>query len=137
MMTKKATLSEVPAKYLGLGGWGLTAAVVANEVHPLCYPLGEENKLVIAPGLLTGTPASSSGRLSVGAKSPLTGGIKEASTGGLAGQKLARLNIAAIVIEGLPQEDKLYIIYIDKNGVNMLPDDENLEAWAIMPLWLS
>lgn len=124
MTTKKATFTEVPAKYSGLGGRGLTAAVVANEVHPLCHPLGEENKLVIAPGLLTGTPASSSGRLSVGAKSPLTGGIKEASTGGLAGQKLARLNIAAIVIEGLPQEDKLCIIHIDKNGVNMLPGDE-------------
>jgi len=124
MTTGKATLSEIPAEYSGLGGRGLTAAVVAREVHPLCHPLAEDNKLVIAPGLLTGTPASSSGRLSIGAKSPLTGGIKESSTGGMAGQKLARLDFAAIVIEGLPQEDKLYVVHIDKNGVTILPGDE-------------
>lgn len=124
MTSQKPTLSEIPAEYSGFGGRGLTAAVIAREVHPLCHPLAEENKLVIAPGLLTGTPASSSGRLSVGAKSPLTGGIKESSTGGLAGQKLARLDIAAIVIEGLPQEDKLHVVHIDKNGVTILPGDE-------------
>ena len=68
----------------------------------LCHPLGAENKLVIAPGLLSGTAAAMSGRLSVGCKSPLTGGIKEANAGGQAAQVLARLGYAAIILEGKP-----------------------------------
>ncbi len=124
MTTGKATLSEIPARYSGLGGRGVTSAVTASEVHPQCHPLAEENKLVIAPGLLTGTPAFSSGKLSIGAKSPLTGGIKESSTGGLAGQKLARLGIAAVVIEGLPPPDSAYIIHIGGNGAAIIPAEE-------------
>ena len=69
-------VSEGPmGPYEGLGGRGLTSAIVAKEVPPLCHPLGEDNKLVIAPGLLSGTTAAISGRVSVGCKSPLTGGI--------------------------------------------------------------
>ena len=71
---------------------------------PLCHPLGAENKLVIAPGLLSGTAAAMSGRISVGCKSPLTGGIKEANSGGQPSQVLARLGYAAIVLEGKADE---------------------------------
>jgi aldehyde:ferredoxin oxidoreductase len=85
--------------YAGLGGRGMTSAIVSNEVPPLCHPLGAENKLVIAPGLLSGSAASTSGRLSVGCKSPLTGGIKESNSGGQAAAALARLGYAAIVLE--------------------------------------
>jgi aldehyde:ferredoxin oxidoreductase len=86
----KAT--ETPmGDYEGMGGRGLTSTLVAKEVPPMCHPLGEENKLVIAPGLLSGTIASMSGRISVGCKSPLTGGIKEANAGGQPSQMLARL----------------------------------------------
>ncbi|MFY9707869.1 MAG: aldehyde ferredoxin oxidoreductase N-terminal domain-containing protein, partial [Desulfobacterales bacterium] len=60
--------------YAGLGGRAMTSTIVAKEVPPLCHPLGADNKLVIAPGLLSGTTAAMSGRLSVGCKSPLTGG---------------------------------------------------------------
>ena len=86
--------------YAGLGGRGLTSAIVSKEVPPLCHPLGADNKLVIAPGLLSGTIAAMSGRISVGCKSPLTGGIKEANSGGRPSQVLARLGYAAIVLEG-------------------------------------
>ena len=68
---------EPVGKYLGLGGRAMTSIVVATEVHPLAHPLGAENKLVIAPGMLSGTTGSMTGRLSVGCKSPLTGTIKE------------------------------------------------------------
>ena len=77
--------------------------IVSKEVPPLCHPLGAENKLVIAPGMLSGTTAAMSGRISVGCKSPLTGGIKEANAGGQASQVLARLGYAAIVLEGKPE----------------------------------
>jgi len=112
-----------PGEYAGLGGRALTSAVVSKEVPPLCHPLGANNKLVIAPGLLSGTAAAMSGRLSVGCKSPLTGGIKEANAGGQAAQVLARLGYAAIILEGKPPADGLYKVLINKDGVKVIPDN--------------
>ncbi len=109
--------------YEGLGGRALTSALVSQEVPPLCHPLGEDNKLVIAPGLLSGTSAAISGRISVGCKSPLTGGIKEANAGGQPSQILAMLGYAAIVLEGKPQNDTLYRIFIEKDKVKITPDN--------------
>src|SRR6266540_4624903 len=111
----KAT--KVPVgDYAGLGGRALTSAIVSKEVPPLCHPLGAENKLVIAPGLLSGTAGAMSGRLSVGCKSPLTGGIKEANSGGQAAQALARLGYLAVIVEGQPAGDDLWKITIDAKG---------------------
>jgi len=118
----KAT-EEPLGDYSGMGGRGLTSAMISKEVPPLCHPLGEENKLVIAPGLLSGTTAANSGRISVGCKSPLTGGIKEANAGGQASQVLARLGYAAIVLEGKPKDDTLYKVFINKDGVKIAPDN--------------
>ncbi|MGA2937004.1 MAG: aldehyde ferredoxin oxidoreductase C-terminal domain-containing protein [Syntrophobacteraceae bacterium] len=118
----KAT--EVPTgEYAGLGGRALTSTLVAKEVPPLCSPIGADNKLVIAPGILGGTIAAMSGRLSVGAKSPLTGGIKEANAGGQAAQVMARLGYAAIVLEGKPENDDLYKVYVNKDGVKIIKDN--------------
>lgn len=116
--------SAVPVgPYAGLGGRALTSAIISKEVPPLCHALGAENKLVLAPGLLSGTIAAMSGRLSVGCKSPLTGGIKEANAGGQAAQTLARLGYAAIVLEGKPKDDSVYKIVINKDGVTITPDN--------------
>jgi aldehyde:ferredoxin oxidoreductase len=119
MTTKNVTIGEVPEKYIGLGGRALTSNFVADEVKPTCHPLGKNNKLIIAPGLLSGTSAANSGRISVGAKSPLTGGIKESNSGGSFSQKMAKLGIKALVIEGMPGEDQFYIIKVDANGVTI------------------
>jgi len=97
-------------EYAGQGGRGLTSTIVASEVPPLCHPLGEDNKLIIAPGLLSGTTAAMSGRISVGCKSPLTGGIKEANAGGQPSQMLAG-------------DDTLYKIVINSGGVQVVPDN--------------
>ena len=115
--------TEPVGDYAGSGGRGLTSAIVSKEVPPLCHPLGEDNKLVIAPGLLSGTTAAMSGRISVGCKSPLTGGIKEANAGGQPSQMLARLGYAAIVLEGLPKDDTLYKVLINKKGVEIKADN--------------
>jgi hypothetical protein len=112
------------ASYAGLGGRGITSKIVRDEVPPLCHALGAENKLVIAPGLLSGAPAACSGRLSVGAKSPLTGGIKESNAGGTAAQKLARLGVAALVIEGKPADGSIWKLVINKKGASLLPAKE-------------
>ena len=84
----------------------LTSTMVAAEVPATCHPLSAENRLVIAPGILTGTGAPCSGRISVGAKSPLTGTIKESNSGGQAALALAALGIRAIVLEGRPSEKR-------------------------------
>jgi len=124
-MTDLSTkIEEVPAAWAGHGGRGLTSTIVAAEVPPTCHPLGQHNKLVFAPGLLAGTPAANSGRLSAGAKSPLTGTIKESNAGGTAAQLLARLGIKALIIEGVPKEDKWYSLHIDKEGLKINEETE-------------
>ena len=109
--------------YAGLGGRALTSAVINKEVPADCHPLGPENKLVIAPGLLSGTAAVSSGRLSVGCKSPLTGGIKEANSGGQGAIVMARLGYAAVILEGERSGDDLFVIRMSQDGVKVDKDD--------------
>lgn len=117
-------ITETPVgEYAGLGGRALTSAIVSKEVPPLCHPLGANNKLVFAPGLLSGTVAAMSGRLSVGCKSPLTGGIKEANAGGQPAQVLARLGYTAIVLEGKPSADDIYKLVINSDGVSIAVDN--------------
>lgn len=115
---------KLSGDYAGLAARALTSAIVSKEVIPTCHPLDEHNKLVIAPGLLSGTTAPCSGRMSFGAKSPLTGGIKESNAGGTASQKLGRLGIAAIVLEGKPVDDKLYALEVNKDGVKLVAADD-------------
>jgi len=117
-------IETVPAAWAGLGGRGLTSTIVAAEVPPTCHALGANNKLVFAPGLLTGTAAANSGRLSAGAKSPLTGTIKESNAGGTAAQMLARLGIKALIIEGLPTKDAWYSLHVNKDGVSVQEETE-------------
>ncbi len=116
--------AETADPYRELGGRALTSAVVAAEVTATCHPLSAENKLVIAPGILTGTGAPCSGRLSVGGKSPLTGTIKESNSGGMAALALAGLGVRAIVVEGKPERGKLFRLLVDKDGLRIEPADD-------------
>ncbi len=117
MTTREATIGDAPEKYLKLGGRALTSTFVNDEVKATCHPLGKNNKIIFATGLLGGTSAPNSGRLSVGAKSPLTGGIKESNTGGTFAQQMGRMGIKAIAIEGMPEDDKFYIIKVTMDEV--------------------
>lgn len=114
-----ASFEELPERWRSLGGRGLTSAVVAEEVPPGADPLGPENRLVLAPGVLAGTSVPNSGRLSVGAKSPLTGTVKESNSGGSTAQKLARLGVAAVVLQGASREPLL--VKIAAAGVSFHP----------------
>lgn len=114
----------VPPDYERLGGRALIAKILLNEVPPGCDALGPHNKLIFAPGLLGGANVATAGRLSVGAKSPLTGGAKEANAGGTAGDALGRLGIKAIVIEDQPATKGLQILVIDGNSAQLLPADD-------------
>ena len=115
----KVVVEDMSKEYLGLGGRGLSSQIVGREVPPKADPLGPENKLIFSAGILAGTTVPNTGRLSVGAKSPLTNGVKEANAGGSAAQKIARLGLQAVVIEGCAKE--LTLLKIDKNGATFTP----------------
>ena len=124
MTNLKVGMEDLPSEYEALGGRALTSTIVNTEVPPACSPLGARNKLVIAPGLFSGTSAPCSGRLSVGGKSPLTGGIKESNVGGTASPKIARLGIAAIVVEGQPEDGKTYLLKVGKDDCSLEEADD-------------
>jgi aldehyde:ferredoxin oxidoreductase len=127
MTNLKVTAEDVPEKYKHMGGRWLTDSIVCDEVDPTCHPLGPHNKVVFAPGIVTGTNAPSSGRISVGGKSPLTGGIKEANAGTPFAGMVARLGVKAVVVEGRPEEKgKHWLLKMDKDGYELQPANE----WA-------
>src|SRR3989304_4194429 len=90
MSKLRVEVEDAPEGYRLLGGHALTSHIIAQEVPPTCHPLRAQNRLVLAPGLLGGTGATTSGRTSVGSKSPLTGGGKEADGGGRLGHNAGR-----------------------------------------------
>lgn len=106
-----------------LGGRALTSRLVAREVDPTANALGAGNKLVFAPGLLGGTAMTTSGRVSFGGRSPLTGGIKEANVGGQLGHRLARLGVKAVVVEGEPPDGRWRLLRITRDGGSLEPAD--------------
>ena len=110
------------SKYFLRGARGLSSQIIHDEVPPLCDPLGKENKIILANGVLAGSPFPCSARTSIGAKSPLTNGIKEANVGGRPAMMLARHGIRAIVLED--KSSTLKYIIIDEEGFKILPADK-------------
>jgi aldehyde:ferredoxin oxidoreductase len=101
------------------GGRLLTAQLVTEQVRPDADPLGPGNCLVFAAGPLAGMRVSTGGRLSVGAKSPLTKGIKEANAGGMAADSLAALGYRALVLTGARPAGEPVILVLDEAGVRL------------------
>src|SRR6476619_1584557 len=102
----------VPESWKRLGGRGLLARILLDEVDAQCDPLGPGNKLIFAPGLLVGHMLSSTDRISVGGKSPLTGGIKEANAGGRTGLHLTHMGLHTLIIEDQPEEEGLWVLHL-------------------------
>jgi len=121
--TRGLSREPVPKEWEHLGGRGLSARILLDEVPPTCEPLGPYNKLVFAPGLLVGHRISSCDRISVGGKSPLTGGIKESNAGGSTGFALAQLGIKALILEDKPNDAAWQILFLSKEGVRFEPAD--------------
>ena len=124
MTDLSTSIEDVPSGWAGHGGRGLTSTIVAAEVPPTCHPLGARNKLIFAPGLLSGTSAANSGRISAGAKSPLTGTIKESNSGGTAAQKLAKIGCKVLIIEGQPQDECWYSLCLTPGGITISKEEE-------------
>lgn len=87
-----------------LGGRGFIVHTLLTEVPAGVDPLGPENKIVFALGPLSGQPLAGSGRNSIGAKSPLTGGFGESEAGGFFGAELRRSGFDALVVEGVSKK---------------------------------
>jgi len=129
MASRTARLEPVKEAYSRLGGRGLTSTIVHDEVPPTCHPLGPNNKLVFSPGIVTGTNAPTSARISAGGKSPLTGTIKESNAGSAWGPDLASLGIKALVVEGQPKEKgKYWMARLSWDGAKREPKVEFLPA---------
>ena len=101
------------------GGRLLISKFLLREVPPICDPLGRHNKLIIAPGLLGDTVVTTTGKFSVGGKSPLTRGVKESDVGGEAGKKIARLGIKALVLEEIPDKPGTKILFVKANEITL------------------
>src|SRR5512143_163089 len=117
-------LEPVPDSWKRLGGRGLSARILLDEVDAQCDPLGPGNKLIFAPGLLVGHMLSSTDRISVGGKSPLTGGIKEANAGGRTGLHMTHMGIHALIIEDQPREDGFWVLHLSLNGAQWEKADD-------------
>jgi len=107
--------------YQHLAGRALSSRLLFDEVPAHCEPLGPKNKLIFTCGLLAGTTTSCANRLSIGAKSPLTGGIKESNAGGIAAYKMGRLGIRAIIVEDIREDEDWYILLISKDTAILKP----------------
>jgi aldehyde:ferredoxin oxidoreductase len=115
--TKTFLREAMPHTWERLGGRALIAKILVDEVPGTCEPLGPLNKLIYTPGLLVGHMLSSCDRISIGGKSPLTRGVKEANAGGTTGLYLTHLGIKALILEDKPIDDAWYVIYVDNNGI--------------------
>jgi len=115
------TCSEEEQKW---GGRSFIAHHFLKEVDPLCDPLGRNNKLIIASGLLGDTPVTTAGRVSVGGKSPLTGGIKESNVGGFAGKKMARLGLKAVLLEDALDDPRPRVLLVRKDTAELIDAPE-------------
>jgi aldehyde:ferredoxin oxidoreductase len=114
---KTYSFEDVPPTWEKLGGRGLVARILVDEVDATCEPLGHMNKLLFTPGLLVGHMLSSCDRISIGGKSPLTGGVKEANAGGTTGLQMAFLGIKALIISDKPVGGDWSVLLISNNAV--------------------
>ncbi len=128
--TQTLSREPIPETWEHLGGRALLARIMVDEVIPTCDPLGPNNKLIFAPGLLVGHMLSSCDRISVGAKSPLTNGVKESNAGGRTGLQLSYLGIKALIIEDQPEEPGLWMVHLSADGVQFESADE-FAGWGV------
>jgi aldehyde:ferredoxin oxidoreductase len=122
--TQTLIRQPVPESWAHLGGRGLIARILLDEVLPTCEPLGEYNKLLFCPGLLVGHMLTSCDRISIGGKSPLTGGVKEANAGGTTGLEMTSLGIKALVIDKIPSQAGWWVLHLSSAGARFFPADE-------------
>ncbi|MBI3978964.1 MAG: aldehyde ferredoxin oxidoreductase family protein [Chloroflexi bacterium] len=107
-----------------LGGRGLGVKLLADRCDPTVAPLSPDNKLVIAVGPLTGSAAPTAGRFSVVTRSPLTGTIFDANSGGFWGPQFKACGLDAMILEGAAP-----------SPVYLFVDEDRIEVRDARDLW--
>src|SRR5215510_573271 len=97
-----------------VGGRGLGARYLSEEVNPQVDPFSPENKLIFATGPLTGTNASCGSRYMVVTKGPLTNAITTSNSGGHWGPELKAAGYDMIILEGRASSPCYLWIYDDQ-----------------------
>jgi aldehyde:ferredoxin oxidoreductase len=110
-----------------MGGWGIIAYYLLKELPPGIDPLGPDNMLIFATGVVTGAAVGGSGRSTVGGKSPLTGGFGGAEVGGWWGTELAMAGFDAIVITG--KAERPVYLWIKDGDVELRPAEH---LWGML-----
>ena len=115
---------EIYRQYIG--GYGLAAKIIYDNLPIKADPLGPEAILGFFPGLLTGTVAPLSGRYMVAGKSPLTGTWGDSNCGGYFGPEIKKCGYDGILIKGIANGPK-YITII--NNTKQVLDASDL--WGL------
>lgn len=100
-----------------LGGRGFLLHYLLREIPAGADPLGPDNVLVFASGILTGTVLPGTGRHAVGAKSPLTGALASSEAGGFFGQEMKKAGLDAVVFYGTSPEP--VYLYVNNGDVEL------------------
>ena len=100
-----------------IGGRGFTSRLQYDLIQPEVDPLSPGNVVILAPGPLSGTPAPSSGRFTLGGRSPLTGVLGDANSGGFFGAILKRAGYDLILFHG--QSPQPVYLWIWNDGVEL------------------
>jgi aldehyde:ferredoxin oxidoreductase len=100
-----------------LGGRGFTSRLQYDLIPARINPLGPENVIIVALGPLTGTLARSTGRFTIGSRSPLTGLLGDANSGGVWGAVLKRAGYDLLIIRG--RSTKPVYLWIDQDHVEL------------------
>ncbi len=107
-----------------MGGKGLGAKILFDQLPTRCDPLSADNILVFATGPLTGTLAPSSGRFEVCTKSPATGLWLDSNCGGYFGPELKFAGYDMVIIRGKAQKP-----------VHLIIEDNRFELKPAHDLW--
>jgi len=107
-----------------IGGRGFVAKLMWDEIPKSADPFGPENKIIAAPGPLTGVFLPGAGKLEFGTKSPASGGYGDSNVGGHISPEIKYAGFDAIIIEGIASEP-----------VYLFIDDFNIEIRPAAELW--
>lgn len=116
----KIEIKETPEKLVRkyLGGVGLGAKILWDELNPDIPPLSPENKIIFLTGPVNGTLFPPSGRYEVVSRSPLTGWWAHSSAGGFFGPEMKYAGYDYIIIQG--KAKRPVYIHIDNDVVRIL-----------------
>lgn len=125
--TQTLNKEPIPAGWEKLGGRGLVVRALLDEMDATCDPLGPGNKIIFAPRLLVGHMLSSTDRISIGGKSPLSRGVKESNAGGRTGYHMAFMGMKSAGIQNL-DKDRIPSRIAARGGLGAVIGSKGLKA---------